>query len=162
MTTDLASSGTFYTDANGRQTMKRIIDTRESYDYTVTEPVAANYYPLNSHIYLKNDLGDQLSMVVDRSQGGASLKDGQLEVMIHRRLLFDDAFGVGEALNETAYGQGLVARGTHYLILSGSDNSAEMVRSLGQGMYKQPQISFIPTTLSFSQWQSSFKMEVIT
>jgi hypothetical protein len=30
-----------------------------------------------------------------------------------RRLLFDDAFGVGEALNETAFGEGLVARGKH-------------------------------------------------
>ena len=64
--------------------MKCVVDVRESYNYTATEPVAANYYPLNSHIYLKNDLGDQLSMVVDRSQGGASLKDGQLEVMVHR------------------------------------------------------------------------------
>ena len=32
---------------------------------------------------------------------------------LHRRLLHDDAFGVGEALNETAFGVGLVARGKH-------------------------------------------------
>ena len=31
--------------------------------------------------------------------------------MIHRRLLYDDAFGVGEPLNETAIGQGLDDRG---------------------------------------------------
>ena len=30
-----------------------------------------------------------------------------------RRLLHDDAFGVGEALNETAFGEGLVVRGKH-------------------------------------------------
>ena len=82
--------------------------------------------------------------------------------LFYRRLLFYDNFGVVEALNETAYGLRLAVRGTHYLILSGSDNSADTVRSLGQEMYKQPQISFIPTTLSFSQWQSSFKMEVIS
>lgn len=140
--------------------MKRFIDERESYNYTVTEPVAANYYPLNSHIFLKDNLGNQLTLLVDRAQGGASLRDGQLEVMVHRRLLFDDAFGVNEALNEQAYGQGLVARGTHYLILSDSDNSAKMTRSLGQELYKHPQISFIPTSLSFSEWQTSFKMEV--
>ena len=99
-------------------------------------------------------------MLVDRAQGGASLQDGQLEVMVHRRLLFDDAFGVNEALNEQAYGQGLVARGTHFLILSDSDNSAKMTRSLGQELYKHPQMSFIPTSLSFSEWQTSFKMEV--
>ena len=84
MTTDLVSSGTFYTDANGRQTMKRVVDIRESYNYTATEPVAANYCPLNSHIYLKNSSGEQLTVLEDRSQGGVSVKDGQLEVMVHR------------------------------------------------------------------------------
>ena len=32
-----------------------------------------------------------------------------------RRLLHDDNKGVDEALNETAYGVGLVAKGTHWL-----------------------------------------------
>ena len=36
-----------------------------------------------------------------------------LDYMIFRRLLHDDAFGVGEALNEQAFGKGLVVRGTH-------------------------------------------------
>lgn len=36
---------------------------------------------------------------------------------MHRRLLRDDAFGVGEALNETSYGdEGLIARGKHWLV----------------------------------------------
>lgn len=50
------------------------------------------------------------------SQGGTSLNSGQMELMVHRRLLHDDAFGVGEPLNETQYGVGLVARGKHYLL----------------------------------------------
>ena len=36
----------------------------------------------------------------DRAQGGTSNKDGEIELMIHRRLLYDDGKGVGEALNE--------------------------------------------------------------
>ena len=39
-----------------------------------------------------------------------------MQLMLHRRLLVDDHWGVGEALNETAYGEGLVARGKHYLL----------------------------------------------
>jgi Glycosyl hydrolases family 38 C-terminal domain. len=36
----------------------------------------------------------------DRAQGGASLAEGQIELMVHRRITRDDARGVGEALNE--------------------------------------------------------------
>lgn len=39
-----------------------------------------------------------------------------MELMVHRRLLHDDAFGVGEALNETQFGKGLVARGKHHVL----------------------------------------------
>jgi hypothetical protein len=36
--------------------------------------------------------------------------------VVQRRLLRDDSFGVGEALNETEYGAGLVALGKHVLL----------------------------------------------
>ncbi len=122
--------------------------------------MAANYYPINSHIYLKDGTGNQLTLLVDRAQGGASLRDGELELMVHRRCLYDDAFGVDEALNEMAYGDGLVVRGTHLLILGDKTNSMKMARSLSQELYKQPQISFIPTSLSFSEWSASYKTQV--
>ncbi len=80
--------------------------------------------------------------------------------MVHRRCLYDDAFGVGEALNETAYGDGLVVRGTHFLILGDKTNSMKMARSLSHELYKQPQISFIPTSLSFSEWSALYKTQV--
>lgn len=57
----------------------------------------------------------QLSLLNDRAQGGTSLKSGQVELMLHRKCLNDDAFGVGESLQETEYDQGLVARGQLYL-----------------------------------------------
>ena len=36
--------------------------------------------------------------MTDRAEGGSSLHPGQLELMLHRRLFSDDAFGVGEVL----------------------------------------------------------------
>ena len=60
--------------------------------------------------------GLTLSVNTDRSQGGSSMADGSLELMVHRRLQHDDGRGVGEPLNETGLdytGSGLIVRGVH-------------------------------------------------
>ena len=159
--TDIKNNGDFYTDANGRQNVKRTRNFRETWTYEVTEPVSGNYYPINSHIFLR-DATSQLTVVTDRAQGGGSLKDGELEIMVHRRLFHDDAFGVDEPLDETQFGiaKGLVARGTHYLVLSDVSTAASRYRSLAQHLYRQPQLSFIPTTLSYAQWSALYKTQV--
>lgn len=47
---------------------------------------AGNYAPVNAFIYTRDvATGVTLNVVSDRSQGGASIRDGQLEVMVHRR-----------------------------------------------------------------------------
>lgn len=64
-------------------------------------------------------------MLNDRSQGGSSYRNGQIELMIHRRLLKDDNKGVGEALNEIDLdGLPLKARMRHYI----SNGCTEMAR----------------------------------
>jgi lysosomal alpha-mannosidase len=83
----------------------------------VYEGVAGNYYPVNSRVILKSS--PNLFLLNDRAQGGTSMNDGEIEMMVHRRLLCDDAFGVGEALDEQAYGEGLVVRGSHWVGVAG-------------------------------------------
>ncbi|XP_032794592.1 lysosomal alpha-mannosidase [Daphnia magna] len=159
-TTILQSDGTFYTDSNGRQTLRRELDDRESYTYTPTEPVSGNYYPINSHLYIRDPLGEQqATILVDRSQGGSSLVGGLIELMVHRRLLHDDSFGVEEPLDETAFQRGLVVRGSHYLILSDGPSSARRYRPLAQQLYKQPHLSFVPTALHFAEWKSLYRTQ---
>ncbi|KJE92298.1 lysosomal alpha-mannosidase [Capsaspora owczarzaki ATCC 30864] len=116
---DLASGGTFYTDANGREMQRRDLNYRPTWKLNVTEPVAGNYYPVNSRIHTIDKTNNrQLSILTDRSMGGSSLADGQLELMVHRRLFYDDSRGVGEPLNETGLlGTGLVIRGIMYVTL---------------------------------------------
>lgn len=66
-----------------------------------------------------------------------------MELMLHRRLLHDDAFGVGEPLNETAFGEGLVARGKLFLLHRCVLKEIGCGRSLGQDpALLLPQITF--------------------
>ncbi|XP_039498257.1 lysosomal alpha-mannosidase [Drosophila santomea] len=114
---EISSNGVFYTDSNGRELMKREKNKREDFVSDLSsQPVSGNFYPVTSRIALQDDT-KRLVLLNDRSQGGASLEDGALEMLLHRRHLFNDGGGVGEALNETQYGKGLIARGKLYLIL---------------------------------------------
>ena len=120
--TDLESQDIFKTDSNGRFMISRRRNSRPTWNLNLTEPVSSNYYPVVSRISLaeqSNSVAEerrQVWVMTDRAQGGSSLQSGQLELMLHRRLFSDDAFGVGEALNETAFGGGLVVRGKHSLM----------------------------------------------
>jgi lysosomal alpha-mannosidase len=99
--TNFQNNGTFFTDSNGRETIRRIRHYRSTWDLETTESVASNYYPVTSWIFLRDYSQDlQMTVLTDRSEGGSSMSDGSLELMLHRRLLFDDGYGVEEALNE--------------------------------------------------------------
>lgn len=99
--TNISSGGAFLTDSNGRDMLRRRrcqtasaktpdLKCRPSVPaYMVTEPVAGNYFPVNAQIAIA-DSRAALAVLVDRAQGGTSLRDGQIELMVHRRLLADD------------------------------------------------------------------------
>jgi len=161
--TQTVSKNTFYTDSNGRQTLKRIRNFRPTWTTSVNEPVSGNYYPINSHIYLTDSTeSNLLALVTDRSQGGTSLHDGQLELMVHRRLLYDDHYGVSEPLNEPGEdGRGLISRGIHYLVAEPSlaQKPMSIIRPLAQHMFLQPWLIFNPTDLKFLDWKSNFHTE---
>ncbi len=59
--------------------------------HSCTHPVClacavGSYYPVNAAAYLK-DANAQFTVLVDRSEAGASINDGSVELMVHRRLL---------------------------------------------------------------------------
>lgn len=50
------------------------------------QPVAQNYVPVNCAAKLTDpSTGNVLTVITDRSQGGSSMVDGTLEIMVHRR-----------------------------------------------------------------------------
>ncbi|XP_037710586.1 lysosomal alpha-mannosidase [Drosophila subpulchrella] len=132
----ISSKGVFYTDSNGRELMKREKNKREDFVSDLSrQPVSGNFYPVTSRIALQDE-SKRLVLLNDRSQGGASLEDGALEMLIHRRHLFNDGGGVGEALNETQYGKGLIARGKLYLVLdSVQDGDTVMERKTEKELF---------------------------
>jgi lysosomal alpha-mannosidase len=125
------NKGVFYTDSNGREQIKRVLNTRSDYSYDVKdEPISSNYYPVTSRIVIKDDARNlEVAVLNDRAQGGTSLSDGVIELMVHRRLVRDDGYGVGEALREQEYGKGLYARGQHYLVFGPADSIGQYGRS---------------------------------
>ncbi|MFS7971359.1 putative alpha-mannosidase [Helianthus anomalus] len=145
ITTTIKSNKTFYSDSNGRDFIKRIRDYRADWDLEVNQPIAGNYYPINLGIYLKDEQSE-LSVLVDRSVGGSSIVDGQLELMLHRRLLYDDGKGVAEALNETVCVgndcRGLAVQGKYYVRIDPLGEGAKWRRSYGQEIYSPLLLAF--------------------
>ncbi|XP_006161046.1 lysosomal alpha-mannosidase [Tupaia chinensis] len=135
--TPLETRGLFYTDSNGREILQRRRDYRPTWTLNQTEPVAGNYYPVNSRIYI-TDENVQLTVLTDRSQGGSSLRDGSLELMVHRRLLRDDGRGVGEPLLES--GTGVWVRGRHLVLLDKAQVAAAGHRLLAEKEILAPQV----------------------
>jgi lysosomal alpha-mannosidase len=139
---DLQSNSTFYTDANGREILKRVRDYRATWPFNNTEPVAGNYYPVNSRIFIRDEapsvLNRQLTIVTDRTHGGSSIEDGSMELMLHRRVLNDDALGVTEPLNEPGSdGKGLIARGKYYVFFNTTQHSVRLHRSFAHEINTQ-------------------------
>ena len=93
---------TFYTDSNGLEMQKRVLNQRPDFTLTTDEIASSNYYPINSAIAIRRKSDNtQLTVMNDRSQGGSVLSTGSVEIMQNRRLMFEDGRGVGENLNET-------------------------------------------------------------
>ena len=151
----LQSNGTWYTDSNGREWQKRIRSFRPTWTWQPTQPVAGNYYPVNAATWLA-DSEAGFSLVNDRSQGGSSLTDGQLELMVHRRLTMDDGRGVGEPLSEPGLdGKGLIITGSHYLQYTPVASLAKQTRIVQARVFAPLHWSVAPLSSSISDYLST-------
>ncbi|GMP27111.1 hypothetical protein CsSME_00003255 [Camellia sinensis var. sinensis] len=156
MTANMVTDKVFYTDSNGRDFLKRVRDYREDWPLQVHQPVAGNYYPLNLGIYTV-DKKSEFSVLVDRAVGGASIEDGEVELMLHRRTIFDDSRGVGEALDETVCAEnrceGLTVRGNYYISINQLGAGSQWRRTTGQEVYSPILLAF--TQEKLDDWKAS-------
>jgi lysosomal alpha-mannosidase len=157
--------------------LRRRRDYRPGFKLNQTEQVAGNYFPCNAAAAIRDEHA-QLTVLVDASQGVASLRDGELELMVHRRVLKDDGRGVGEPLDETEFttpytneyknhgehlGAGLVIRGTHTLFLTTPSSAAAHWRPRADRVFAPPLLafsessSFVPTATQDWAVQSALR-----
>ena len=93
--TDMDSKGEMFTNQAGLEYVKRV------YNPFLDEPVAGNYYPSSGATYIEDGKrGVRFSTIVNQGHGVASLRNGEMEMMLQRRCVADDRRGVNEVLNE--------------------------------------------------------------
>ncbi|CAG2173889.1 unnamed protein product, partial [Oppiella nova] len=76
----------FFVDSNGFQMMER--------KYTDNLGIEGNYYPMTSALYIE-DNNSRLTLLSSHSRGASSPFNGTVEVMLERKLQFDDNRGLG-------------------------------------------------------------------
>lgn len=79
--TNIESNGVFYTDTNGREMLKRRRDQRDTWTVNLLEKISGNYYPVTAKIAIE-DVNHRMAILTDRAQGGSSLYDGSIEIMV--------------------------------------------------------------------------------
>jgi len=89
--TDIKSGEYFYTDLNGFQMIRR-----KRY---AKLPLQGNWYPLPTMAYIQDD-SSRLSVVTSSPLGGTSIKSGDLEIMLDRRLAQDDNRGLFQGVQD--------------------------------------------------------------
>ena len=119
--------GTFFTDSNGYEWVERKVNERKTWKNVVTDPVAGNYYPVTAGISIL-DSDKALVVIPDRSVGGTSLVDNQIEIMVHRRTFADDLRGVDEPLDErTSDSHGIVVSGQTRIVFARTNKNKAKV-----------------------------------
>ncbi|CAN8264032.1 unnamed protein product [Cochlearia groenlandica] len=160
MVTNMTTDKAFYTDSDGRDFLKRVRDSRTDWHLEVNEPIAGNYYPLNLGMYTKDEKAE-LSVLVDRATGGASIKDGEIELMLHRRMCMDDSRGVEESLEETVCVNdtcsGLTVRGSYYVSINKVGEGGRWRRETGQEIYSPLLMAF--THENKEKWNASTSLK---
>ncbi|XP_070845355.1 alpha-mannosidase 2 [Chaetodon trifascialis] len=91
LVSSVASGNRFHTDLNSFQMQQR---------QTLAKlPLQANFYPMSSASFLQ-DSTSRLSLLSAQSQAVASLRPGELEVVLDRRLQQDDNRGLGQGVTD--------------------------------------------------------------
>lgn len=157
---DFKNNGTFWTDSNGLEMQKRILNYRPSFtmdSWYYEHNITANYYPINSAISMDDvSTGRHFTVMNDKPQGGSALSDGNIEFMQNRILTNDDGLGQDDHLEEMDQtGHHIRVRATYYVQISGK--AQKSVQRLVQHKVADPAQYFFAFDLERINIQKNMK-----
>ncbi|XP_074085923.1 epididymis-specific alpha-mannosidase isoform X2 [Macrotis lagotis] len=130
--TDLNSGQVLFTDNNGYQMQRRI------YKAYVNNTVARNYYPMVQTAFIEDDR-TRFVLLSERSHGVSSQENGQIEVMLHRRLWnnFEWDLNYNLTLNDSS-----VVRPTFWLLLGPKPVTTALYQMSRMALEHRPVVIF--------------------
>ncbi|OPJ70896.1 epididymis-specific alpha-mannosidase [Patagioenas fasciata monilis] len=131
-TTNLNTEQLLYTDNNGYQIQKR------PFKAYVDNPVARNYYPMVQTAYIEDNT-TRLMLLTERAHGVSSQGNGQVEVMLHRRLWNNHQWDVS---NNLTLNDSSVVRPVIWLILGTKAVSNILYRTSALALEHRPIVMF--------------------
>lgn len=159
---DFVNDGTFYTDSNGLEMQKRVLNHREGYEFKSDNFAPSNYYPVNFAAAIRDSrTNKQVTVMNDRAQGGASLANGSIELMHNRRTFYSDDLGLGDGTEEANYfSQASQVNVRYYLQIFDTSVQQSAARTI-QRMIDEPVFYFSAAMTSDSIDSSKRKRPVL-
>lgn len=132
--TNLRTNKRIFTDNNGYQMQIRDFKTYDN------NTVARNYYPMVRTAYIEDE-NTRLVIMAERSHGASSLDNGQVEIMLHRRLWNNLEWDLNYnlTLNDTS-----VVRPTLWLMMGSKTVTSSLYQRMGLSLEHRPLVIFIP------------------
>ncbi|NXR35278.1 MA2B2 mannosidase, partial [Zosterops hypoxanthus] len=130
--TSLNTKQLLYTDNNGYQMQKR------PFKEYVNNTVARNYYPMVQTAYIEDDT-TRLMLLAERAHGVSSQGNGQVEVMLHRRLWNNFQWNLN---NNLTLNDSSVVRPVIWLILGTKAVTNTLYRASGLALEHRPVVMF--------------------
>jgi hypothetical protein len=116
------------------------------------EPISGNYFPAVQRAFLLDNNGnDQFTLIGTHAHGCGSSSNGHIELMLHRRCLADDGYGVGEVLDDTTH-----ITSNIWLILDYNEENTFLHRRLALLHEHPPVPMFGQPIASISAWTSVY------
>ena len=115
----------FYTDANGLEPMKRIVDNFD-YEETTRPKTGGNFYPVTSYISIRDENGGnhKVTLFTDRPEGGSGFLPGSLSLTLQRKSYGTDNKGLIENMKETESMERNDFKTTHLIVFGNSINKS--------------------------------------